>query len=111
MRETPDSRKSPMYVQGERDGLMGSYAHSADTLWAMPVYLRTFIPLVLRMAGRGQCSPTGQVRLREVVGPAHRPTASGLDLNPSLSLSSTLFSPAPSALALCPQTQAEPHSG
>lgn len=73
--------------------------------------LATFISMILLTLVRDQCSPVGPAKLRKVAGLAHRPTASRLDLNPNLPLSSMLFPPALPAPLLHPRIQREPRSG
>lgn len=71
MSETPNSKGLPHVSKESEMAFLGgrSDTHAADMRWALPMCLRTFIPILL-MPGSGQCSPMGQLRLREL---AHRP--------------------------------------
>ena len=86
--------------RGVRWPQWGSPAHSVQTPWALRIFSPTILPTPCETA----VLPMEDLGLREVEGLAHRLTAHGPDLNPSLSLSPMLSSPAPLTPPLGPQT-------
>ena len=101
MRENPKRRGFPSMSRGARWPKWGSPAHSVQIPWALRIFNPAILPTPREMA----VLPMEDLGLREVEGLAYRLTAHGPDLNPSLSLSPMLSSPAPPTPPLGPQTQ------